>query len=99
MTLRAPAGKVGGGQAELCPQRPAARHEMQVGGVSGPSLARLDLPPLAVVKDRPRERREQPPVVRQDSLISRLLRPPPQMHGEFRAPALKLPLVKQAKSG
>src|SRR5437868_2437589 len=63
VTLRAFAREVDGDESQVFARSPKARHEILLALITVPSLARLDLPPLAFVEDIMRERREQTPVV------------------------------------
>src|SRR5438067_13475449 len=62
VTLRAFVREVDGDEPKVFARSTKARHEILLALVAVTSLARLDLPPLAFMKDRVRERREQTPV-------------------------------------
>src|SRR5437764_1957636 len=98
VALRAFAREVDGDEPKVFARSPKARHEILLALVVVPSLARLDLPPLAFVKDRVRERRQQTPVVLLGVGVLRLVGAASEMHGEFHTPPLQLPLVQETQT-
>src|SRR5437764_863687 len=98
VALRAFAREVDGDEPKVFARSPKTRHEILLALVAVPSLARLDLPPLAFVEDRVRERREQMPVVLLGVGVLRLVGAASQVHGELHAPTLQLTLVQKAQT-
>src|SRR5437588_6131856 len=98
VALRAFVREVDGDEPKVFARSPKACHEILLALVAVPSLARLDLPPLAFMKDRVRERREQTPVVLSGVGVLRLVGAASEMYGEFHTPALQLPLVQETQT-